>query len=63
MKGGRQQTATTGYLWVALAALAIAVGTAVAYYPAVHAGYVWDDDFYVTRNTLLTAPDGLRRIW
>jgi tetratricopeptide (TPR) repeat protein len=28
-----------------------------------HAGYIWDDDVYVTRNPLLTAPDGLRRIW
>ncbi|MGA3181241.1 MAG: tetratricopeptide repeat protein [Verrucomicrobiota bacterium] len=28
-----------------------------------HAGFMWDDDRYVTENPLLTAPDGLRRIW
>jgi protein O-mannosyl-transferase len=34
-----------------------------AYAPALSAGFIWDDDFYVTNNWLLTAPDGLRRIW
>jgi tetratricopeptide (TPR) repeat protein len=28
-----------------------------------HGGFIWDDDVYVTNNPLLTAPDGLRRIW
>ena len=37
--------------------------TCAAYFPALQAGYIWDDDFYVTENHLLTAPDGLRRIW
>jgi len=27
------------------------------------AGFLWDDDVYITNNELLTAPDGLRRIW
>ena len=27
------------------------------------AGFIWDDDKYVTNNLLLTAPDGLKRIW
>ena len=35
----------------------------LAYYPATRAGFIWDDDLYVTENHLLTAPDGLRRIW
>jgi tetratricopeptide (TPR) repeat protein len=35
----------------------------LAYLPALHAGFIWDDDIYVTNNPLLTAPDGLRRIW
>ena len=34
-----------------------------AYQPAWHAGFIWDDDAYVTNNPLLTAPDGLSRIW
>ena len=37
--------------------------TLVAYGPAWHAGFIWDDDAYLTQNPLLTAPDGLRRIW
>jgi tetratricopeptide (TPR) repeat protein len=38
--------------------------TLLAYQPAAwHGGFIWDDDVYVTENKLLTAPDGLRRIW
>jgi hypothetical protein len=37
--------------------------TAAAYLPAVRAGFIWDDDRYVTENYLLSEPDGLRRIW
>jgi tetratricopeptide (TPR) repeat protein len=37
--------------------------TMAAYFPALNAGFIWDDDRYVTNNPLLTAPDGLRRIW
>ncbi len=43
--------------------LVLFVATIAAYLPAFHAGFIWDDDVYVTRNPLLTAPDGLRRIW
>ena len=43
--------------------LLLLAGVLAAYQPTQHAGYVWDDDVYVTRNQLLTAPDGLRRIW
>ena len=35
----------------------------LAYLPALHGGFIWDDDVYVTNNPLLAAPDGLRRIW
>jgi tetratricopeptide (TPR) repeat protein len=37
--------------------------TIFAYRPALHGGFIWDDDDYVINNGLLTAPDGLRRIW
>jgi protein O-mannosyl-transferase len=47
------------FLWGLLVVLA----TIVAYQQAWHAGFIWDDDQYVTQNKLLTAPDGLRRIW
>jgi tetratricopeptide (TPR) repeat protein len=39
------------------------LATLAAYAPAWRAGFIWDDDVYVTQNRLLTAPDGLRRIW
>jgi tetratricopeptide (TPR) repeat protein len=45
-----------------LAALLMAA-TVLAYQPAWHAGFIWDDDVYVTNNRLLTVPDGLKRIW
>ena len=35
----------------------------VAYQSVWQAGFVWDDDAYITNNPLLTAPDGLWRIW
>src|SRR5947207_1841760 len=47
--------------WWAGAFLVLAV--IFAYQPAWHAGFIWDDDVYVTGNPLLTAPDGLGRIW
>lgn len=37
--------------------------TIAAYQTVWHAGFIWDDDVYVTANPLLTAPDGLKRIW
>src|ERR1051326_740639 len=41
----------------------LVVATVVAYQPAWRAGFIWDDDAYVTQNPLLTASDGLQRIW
>ena len=43
---------------VALALLVVA-----AYLPALRAGFIWDDDAYVTANATLRTLDGLRRIW
>ena len=43
--------------------LVLVAVTILAYRHAWTAGYIWDDDVYVTQNKLLTAPDGLRRIW
>ncbi len=43
---------------------ALMVGMVVAaYWPALQAGFIWDDDDYVTENPLLHAPDGFERIW
>jgi tetratricopeptide (TPR) repeat protein len=35
----------------------------VAYWPALQAGFVWDDDQYVTENPHIRTWDGLKRIW
>jgi len=43
--------------------LLLAAVTIFMYQPAWNGGFLWDDDAYVTNNELLTAPDGLRRIW
>ena len=37
--------------------------TLAAYAPALQAGFIWDDDSYVTANPTLQSLDGLRRIW
>jgi len=46
-----------------LLAAAILFLTFLAYQPVWHAGFVWDDDFYVTDNPALKSVDGLRSIW
>jgi tetratricopeptide (TPR) repeat protein len=46
-----------------LLALAIVLGTFLAYLPALQAGFVWDDDDYVTENRTLREGDGLLHIW
>ncbi len=43
--------------------LVLVLAVFAAYWPALNAGFVWDDDAYVVQNPLLTAPDGLWRIW
>ncbi len=48
----------TSLLAVTLIALA-----ALASVPLVSAGWIWDDDSYVTRNALLLDPGGLSAIW
>jgi len=46
-------------------AAALLVGlTLAAYLPALwHAGFIWDDDDYITANATLRSVDGLRRMW
>jgi tetratricopeptide (TPR) repeat protein len=48
---------------ISLLALFLGLATAMTYRLVWHGGFIWDDDRYVTHNHLLTAPDGLRRIW
>ncbi|TAK93880.1 MAG: tetratricopeptide repeat protein, partial [Verrucomicrobia bacterium] len=41
----------------------LVAGVFIAFQPAGNAGFIWDDDRYVTHNPLLTSPDGWWRIW
>ena len=43
--------------------LVLFAATFVAYLPVWRAGFIWDDDFYVTDNPTLRTLDGLRQIW
>lgn len=49
----------TVIIWAGL----IFLVTLLTYVPAMRAGYIWDDDYYITENSTLRTPDGLRRIW
>ena len=44
-------------------AVVLVAVTVLAYRPAWHGGFLWDDDAYIINNELLTAPDGWYRIW
>mgnify|MGYP001617037127 CR=1 FL=1 len=41
----------------------IVILTLAVYIPAIRAGYIWDDDHYLTKNALVQSPGGLSRIW
>jgi protein O-mannosyl-transferase len=51
------------WLRYGLLGLLLVAAIVLAYQPAWNAGFIWDDDDYVTENPLLPAPDGLQRIW
>ena len=56
---GTPSRSDTPWLW---AVLLVAL-TFLAYQPVWHAGFIWDDDDYVTANTTLRSSHGLWRIW
>jgi tetratricopeptide (TPR) repeat protein len=45
------------------AAAGIVLLTLIAYLPALRAGWIWDDDYYVTNNVNLRSAGGLGNIW
>ena len=49
--------------WQILQAVCLLGLTLLAYLPALHGGYIWDDDAYVINNLTLRTADGLRQIW
>ena len=46
-----------------LLGLILMAATILVYQPVWHAGFIWDDDYYVTNNQTLHTLDGLRQIW
>ena len=46
-----------------LPGLLLVVGTILAYQPAWHGGFLWDDDMHITKNRMLVDPGGLKQIW
>ena len=50
------------FLRIAGAAVLFMLAPAV-YWPAIHSGFIWDDNALLTGNALVQVPDGLRYIW
>ena len=48
---------------IGLGSTLIVLLTLVAYIPALHGGFIWDDDDHLTQNRAMTASNGLRLIW
>jgi len=46
-----------------LVAVVIVLAVVAAYLPALGAGFVWNDDTYLTENRVLDRPDALKLIW
>ncbi|HTB81596.1 MAG TPA: tetratricopeptide repeat protein [Opitutaceae bacterium] len=47
----------------AVAVALLVMATLLAYFPALHGGFIFDDNVFLTGNPLIHAPDGLRRLW
>ena len=56
-------TKTTSVLQSWVCAFVLVFITLLAYQPVWHAGFIWDDDVYVTKNPALRSLDGLQGIW
>jgi len=50
-----------GPIWWQAGVLVVATG--IAYFPALKAGFIWDDDSSLTANRLIRSADGLIRFW
>lgn len=55
--------AAPGWWQAALPMLGLALLVIIFYLPALHAQFIWDDDFHVLKNASLRSFHGLWRIW
>ena len=39
------------------------MATVFAFWPALHGGFIWDDDVHLTANPSIIGPQGLKEIW
>lgn len=49
--------------WDRLPAWVLVAATIAAYWPALHAGFIWDDDVHLTANPRMLSWSGLLEIW
>ncbi len=54
------RSAWSSGVWIALAILLL---FAFAYEPVLHAGWIWDDDSYVTQDPAVLKPSGVLDAW
>jgi tetratricopeptide (TPR) repeat protein len=59
--GGRWWNEGFNSVWLK-GALIVAI-TVTAYLPALHAGFIWDDDKHLTQNPCIIGPLGFKDIW
>ena len=67
---GAHQTANVSFSYLRVwwrqgwpLALLLAAATMLAYQPAWHAGFIWDDDYHLTQNPCVVGPLGFKAIW
>src|SRR4051812_48582951 len=59
----RAEPARTRFSSLLLPAVGIIALAILAHAPAIRAGFIWDDDAYVTANPYLLDGSGLQQIW
>ena len=63
-KSAKLTSTDASWRWqAALPGLVIVLLVAVAYLPALHGQFIWDDDFHVAKSVSLRSLAGLWRIW
>ena len=62
-KGTPPFRASSHRLKDAFLALLLVTATVAAYWPALHGGFVWDDDVHLTKNPCIVGSPGFKAIW
>src|SRR3954463_14187125 len=62
-KGREREMSSRNYGSTIGAAVFLLLATFLAYFPAIRAGFIWDDPEYILSNHTLRTLDGLREMW